>query len=461
MQNGTSDQHTRLRNVLLVTYHFPPEPAAACVRPSYIAKYLPEFGWRATVLTRYLGSPDFPFADVVVAKDELEAFVTRRAAKSRDIKLPAIVQYVTNALKNALWFPDRAVGWLPPALSQALAITRHKRFDAIISTSPPPTAHIVACLTAQRRRLPWIADYRDQWHASPYTKKGPLRAWVERGIERWLMRRASAVTAVSDDVIAQQRLTFGITRGETVMNAFDPTEWQRVSTRDPKTFTLCYAGVLYEGKRRLDFVLSAAAALRRAGDPAGLAVRFEIYGPDVRLVRQMAERYGLNDVVKIHGLVDRVVVLQAQRDAAVLLIPLSMDPDTTRELGSKIFECVGAQRPVIAVGPPGSAVKEFISQHGLGWFASDVGACAQAIREAYARFAVGEFDPPHAGTNGIGTARDVARGFAAVLDSIVGAGHESVDRARSAQTGEPTIAAQTAASAGVVKSTGSPLNFSE
>ncbi len=56
-----------MSRVLLISYHFPPEPAAGSRRPAFLAKYLPEFGWEVTVLTRPLGEArDIP-ARVVTA----------------------------------------------------------------------------------------------------------------------------------------------------------------------------------------------------------------------------------------------------------------------------------------------------------------------------------------------------------------------------------------------------------
>ena len=40
------------RRLLIVAYHFVPEPAAGAQRPFYLARELGERGWKVTVLTR-------------------------------------------------------------------------------------------------------------------------------------------------------------------------------------------------------------------------------------------------------------------------------------------------------------------------------------------------------------------------------------------------------------------------
>src|SRR5438477_126710 len=81
----------------------------------------------------------------------------------------------------------------------------------------------------------------------------------------------------------------------------------------PTEFRICYAGKLYPKLRTPDIVFAAVAELRRSGDPAGLAARFDFYGEDPNLVAQAAARYGLADAVTIHGEVERIVALSAMR----------------------------------------------------------------------------------------------------------------------------------------------------
>ena len=51
-----------MNKVLIITYHFPPRPTVASLRPLGLAKYLPEFGWQAVILTAALpGKPDPQF----------------------------------------------------------------------------------------------------------------------------------------------------------------------------------------------------------------------------------------------------------------------------------------------------------------------------------------------------------------------------------------------------------------
>ena len=51
-----------MKKVLIITYHFPPKPGIAPIRPAGLAKYLPENGWEPIVLTSLLPvRPETPF----------------------------------------------------------------------------------------------------------------------------------------------------------------------------------------------------------------------------------------------------------------------------------------------------------------------------------------------------------------------------------------------------------------
>jgi hypothetical protein len=411
---------------LIITYHFPPEPAAGALRPSFLAKYLNDFGWECTVLTRFLGREVVEPSNVVAAEDLLEkvgikrrsaAIGTRTSSKEHAMPDRGPSLAVKEFAKSVILFPDRAAGWLPIALAHALRITGKQRFDAIISSCPPLSAHIVASLTATCRRLPWIADYRDLWSGNPYFE-GDIRTRMTCALEHWFLRRATLVTGVNDSIASRQRTAFN-KRSEAIPAAYDPAEWDGIGNGYPRAFTLSYAGFLYRGERRLDIAFSSVAALRKAGEPAGMAANFEVYGGDDLLVRELAKRFSLSEVVKSSSSVDRSEVLRAERSAAILLLPLSMRPGTAQDVGSKIFEYIGARRPIIAIGPPDSAVRQIIAKHRLGWFASDEHSFTQALREAHACYVSGELGLTLAKTDEIATAREVAGRFAALLDTVV------------------------------------------
>ena len=79
----------------------------------------------------------------------------------------------------------------------ALRAARDTRWDAIIATSFPPTALLVAHTVSARLGIPYIADFRDAWttHYQAPRRPAPI-ADLERRLERRMIRDAAAVVSV-------------------------------------------------------------------------------------------------------------------------------------------------------------------------------------------------------------------------------------------------------------------------
>jgi hypothetical protein len=191
------------------------------LRLSFLARYLPEFGWEPTVLTKR-ESVEPGSVRVVAVRDAFERFLQ----PSQPGKFPGL-----RAIAHAVvMFPDSAAGWIPFAVAAGLRLTRKERFDAVLSTSPPPSAHLVACAIAQRRGLPWIADYHDLWCGNPNAAKGPMRSRLETWLERAIRRRAHAITAAHHDLLSRQHRLFGLTFGDAIPAAPNPGSHDAVAT---------------------------------------------------------------------------------------------------------------------------------------------------------------------------------------------------------------------------------------
>lgn len=410
--------------MLLIAYHYPPEPAAGARRPHFLARYLPEFGWDATVLTRALElrapaavseEPRAIGAPVLFARLERSLRASLPAAEATPHRASALRAFA-RALKSALYFPDRAVTWLPGACATGIRLGLRQRFDAVASTALPATAHLAGAALASAFRLPWLADYRDLWSENPYASRSRIRAGAERLLERAVLARAAAVTTISPDLAARLERILG--RGIAVIpNGYDPREWEEIESIRPSDFELCYTGSMYDGQRSPALLFDALSALRSEGDPAAGA-RVVFYGPNSEHLGDLAGRYGLGDAVALRGVVPRTQALAAQRSAAGLMIFLSEHPSTYGELGSKVFEYAGARRPVLAFGPRQSVLRGYIDRHGLGWFASDLGEAKEALRQAHRRFVTGTCDVAAAPGAAL-DARDIARAFARRLDAML------------------------------------------
>jgi glycosyltransferase involved in cell wall biosynthesis len=294
---------------------------------------------------------------------------------------------------------------------------RQQRYDAILSTAHPPSVHLAGWVLAARSGLPWIADYRDVWTGNLYSNRPKASRFLEGLLERFIIKRASRITTKS---ATDARLLSAVhgRHADAIENAFDPGDWTEIPQAQPQSFDLCFTGTLYDGKRSPDMLFRALRILCDRNRPAGLQARVHFYGRSCEFVGGMAREFGLEDSVVQHGLVERRQAMIAQRSSAALLIFLNMDPATNYELGSKYLEYLGARRPILAFGDPGSDLRRIIVEQKLGWFVSTVDEAIAAISQSYEQYVSGRYaiDPP---LDAFPTADKLARAFAAVLDETL------------------------------------------
>jgi glycosyltransferase involved in cell wall biosynthesis len=288
------------------------------------------------------------------------------------------------------------------------------------------TGHFVGRSIARKLGIPWIADYRDLWSGPPieYFNRnlGKFPRAVAYPLERWMIRSAAAITTPTEAHRRALIESFGRTDTEVIPNACDLDVWNEIPDVAPSEFRLCYAGAIHERLRTPDLLFEAVAKLRIAGEPAGMNAKLDFYGSNAQLVVDAAARYGISDAVVVHGEVEREVAMRAQRRSAVLVLLLntegSQDAIEADNVGSKIFEYVGARRHVLAIGSAGCAGFRLLDRLGIGLCASDVQSCMEAIIRLYKEYLTGRFQPALASDWVPYTPADLARDFAAVLDRV-------------------------------------------
>jgi hypothetical protein len=147
-------------SILIVAQYSPPSFVVAARRVAGMTKYLARLGYRVTVLTsRFSGDGPIEGAEAVIrTPDLLASSLNWRQRRDRSASGTAAVASPPSRVE-ALVVPDVSlVSWLPFALRAAQKLSP----DSVITTSPPPSAHLVG-LRLARRGIPWIAELRDGW----------------------------------------------------------------------------------------------------------------------------------------------------------------------------------------------------------------------------------------------------------------------------------------------------------
>ena len=210
------------RRALVIAYFFPPLGGAGVQRTLKFVKYLPEFGWNATVVSTR--SRLYPSRDTELVREIPHGTRVVRAPALPVARYAAILLHKLGwmRLKEYVAWPDGGFGWAPTAFAAAWREVRRERPDVIYSTSAPyggpprragtapPHRHSVG------RRLPRRVGRRRSRHGPAAHARAPQPDRIERAI-----RRHAAHTVVVADYF---RLASDGGPRTTITNGVDPED---------------------------------------------------------------------------------------------------------------------------------------------------------------------------------------------------------------------------------------------
>lgn len=390
----------RLRSILLVAYFYPPSRDTGAHRPTSMARHLRRLGHRVTVLTTTAygrlpddGGPqtDGATGDVARAAD-LQLARARLRGHDRVDSLFDSDTYSgrPHPLSRVVVPEPLALAWAPFAARAARRLHRERRFDCVLTTSPPESAHLIG-RAVQRAGSAWVADLRDGWTFEPLRPKFPTAAQrrADERLERRLLSAADAVVAVSRPVVDDLR-SRGIAEPLLVPNGWDPEAEASVAPADevgglldPERTSLVYTGRFGSYGRDPRPLLEALRALAVSDPEAAARLELVVAGP---LTDDEAALFaaGFGPVaVRLAGSLTRGRALALQRAADALL--LIAHPTRSQLPNYKLFEYLAAERPILALAA-GTEAGRIVSETGAGEAvrADDPAAIEGAVRRLLA-----------------------------------------------------------------------------
>jgi len=196
--------------------------------------------------------------------------------------------------------------------------------------------------------------------------------------------------------------------------------------------TITYTGTLYEGRRDPSALFDVLAEMLACGAIQRDDVRVRFYSPaEPWLIAGIRQRK-LEDVVEIPGLIKRKEVLARQQESQILLQLGWSDPRETGQHTGKLFEYLGAQRPILAVGGSRGALTEVLEETDTGVHPQSNAELRDFLLRAYRQFKTNgavEYKPNSSAVAQY-THPQMAGNLAVVLDSLTGRLSQTTDKLR-------------------------------
>lgn len=258
------------------------------------------------------------------------------------------------------------------ALAAAAAVAARDRPDAVLAMSPPITLGLAGWAAARRWRSPLVFNLQDIFPDAAIDTgaiRGRRLVAAARRLERFIYRRAEAVTVLSEDMRSNVAAKLDAGRSGSVRVIPNFVDTSRIRPRSRDTAYRAEHGlgdrtvVMYAGNvglsQPLDLLVAAARTHRHRDD-----VVFVVNGEGSARPALEASAEGLPNMVFVgYQPAERLDEVLASADIHVVVLREGL---ARSSVPSKIYSILAAGRPVVASVDPHTELPRMIDEAGCG-----------------------------------------------------------------------------------------------
>jgi hypothetical protein len=370
------------RIVLIVAFDFPPSNSAAVQRTLKMADYLKDFGWQAVILTAKANA-----YEATEYSQKIPEHIKDRVYRTTAFD---VHNHLSIRGKHFNWMKavDRWSTWIPGAIRCGKKLLKKYQFDAIISTSPIPSSHIIASKLSDKSGIPWLADYQDPM-AYLYEPTSKLRRFCHKRIDTKVTSSASALVYATKQAMRLYQDAFPKTNKSIfhfVENGFDETNFELLNGYEPKTptpfnnnkFSFYYSGVLYPNGRDPIPLFKAIAQLIHNNELKvdNFEVIFQGSGTGEKF-HKLLDELGISSMIKFMPSVPYIDSLYNMLNADALT--LIQDKVFNLQVPGKLYEYIRTGNPILAITPHDSATAEVANRASNSFIATEKNTIAKTI----------------------------------------------------------------------------------
>ena len=433
-----------MKRVLIITYYWPPSGGSGVQRWLKFVKYLREFGYEPVVYTPE--NPEFMAIDKtleaeipqgveVVKRDIIEPYsiykiLTGKRGKTlkpgfintggSGAKAVPLKEKLSLFIRSNLFIPDPKCLWIGPSARFLKKYLKENPVEAIVSTGPPHSMHLIAKRVSKATGIPWVADFRDPWtkmYTFKYMGYSAAVVAIHKILEKSVVKSADAIVTVTETIGRELRelSNCGV---HIVTNGFDNADFLSETVPLDENFTITYTGLFVRTQNPAE--LWKVLAERVSNNKVfAKDLKIRLIGHTDSAILEDIERNGLGENLEQLNYLPHTEVIKWQRSAQILLLSGGMEPESKGILTGKFFEYLAARRLILGFGPKGGDMDIALSECEAGemFDYNNKAAIAKWIDSRYEEYR-GTGIPPVSGKIEKYSRRELTRAMAAVLDEI-------------------------------------------
>jgi glycosyltransferase involved in cell wall biosynthesis len=374
-----------MKKVLIITYYWPPSGGAGVQRWLKMSKFFKDFDIELIVITVDENRASYPIIDKslieqipqdirVYRTDSFEPLsIYKKLNRKNEIPQPGFVnetkpnffQKTMRFIRGNFFIPDARIGWNNYAFKQCCNILNTEKIDAIITTGPPNSTHLVGLKLKKKYNLPWIADFRDPWtdiffYDLLYHTR--IATIIDKRLERKVIEAADSITTVSNtliDMFKEKSTIINPEKFTTIPNGFNPEDFLIPSTPPKDSFVLMYIGSL-SIDYNLECMIKAFSNVIKANPE--VKIKIVMIGKIDAKINEIFNREGILPNLEIINFVLHNKVIELLKSSTSVFFTIY--PALRKEglISAKIFEYLAVKKPILCVGPTKGDVAKLIHE---------------------------------------------------------------------------------------------------
>jgi glycosyltransferase involved in cell wall biosynthesis len=266
-------------------------------------------------------------------------------------------------IRGNVFIPDAKMFWIKPSVKFLTSYLKENAIDAIISSGPPHSTHMIAKKIKGKFKIPWLADFRDPWTFVDYYDQLKISNWADRKhkkLEKSVIEVADKTVTVSwnwaDDFNTKSSKHVSV-----VTNGYDPSDFEAATGESPQLFSITHIGSMNKD-RNPKILWPVLKNLCDENHDFASKLKIRLIGPVDYQIFKSIEESNLNEYLEHVPYKSHAEVIQDLIDSAIQLLPINNTANLLGVVPGKLYEYIGSRRPILCVGTKEGDASKIIQQ---------------------------------------------------------------------------------------------------
>jgi len=361
------------KEILYLSYHFPPYSNILSNRATEFSKRLIESGFKIFVVSAKNNK------NAPIDKELLKAVDSPLIKNAQVYNLSFSSSGMASSVKKISFLKELFnvflfFHWMPLSFVKGSQIIRKNNIRIIYTSAPPFYSLLLGYLLKKIFKIPLVVEYRDPWSDNPYVL-GNMSEFAKKNynkIDKKVLKTSDAIIAISEGLkdyliesfpsIVQEEKVFVLPNGLDI----DSTLATDINLPPPPSeIVFTFTGKLY-GLRDLKPLIKIVSSVKDVGKLEDISLKINIFGRyNFEYLSNLIQKYKVSEYFSLNGFIPRPECLKKISESTLTLhIGENFNYPT---ISFKVWDYLSMGKKIIYLGREDSFTARFLKENDLGF----------------------------------------------------------------------------------------------